>query len=852
MKSLLLCLLLASTTAQANFFEGLFGAKRDRIKAQIAWTCTSIQYQAQGLHEYPQRENIEVGIRTGDGQTSFSFSPDIFEPGPWVKPQASVSASSCIEDFQKNFRQWLAINQENVCEKDASLCRSEEVFAAFERNLQEKPFAKSARETAALPRFYAGHSFYSGSEARMRETLQSFCAGESQSPLLLTSKAFLSFTKNIASNPMANLENACLDKIEKFNNENKLNPEVACEIAPSLCSRFQQDTRDYAKLANLRDGATAQAPEAEDNWSAYRLGNSEENALIGQKLKEAKLEGGVCRLPFNFDYKGKQPSIMFYDGAVSTALPHIKENWSMRCKKHFLRNYLLNKYINDDPLESSYCRNRGCENIKAAKNIFEENVQDLLANIYGKDTQVAACFSDDGYRDAGMELDDFLKELEDISSCSEIKTGETKVVSGSVTGISADYALEKLDAKNYKATIAVDFQNKTSGANVSGEQMFVRAKQCMDKVSDYLRSPSGEKLQVSLVSPKEALRIPSSKRPVTHDVDIKPDGFRSNSRNYEETIDCPTITHEVLHLMGLCDEYREKMNILYVDTETGEVLNGDRDELRELKKKGLAKTVPMYECRAVATVDSVMSNQHGAFENAVASEKTCECQNQDCRDVVNYPDEKARELYTSDVWTAIAYRNQICSFKRLSLEKIASLSDLEDKPMHQIKRDDEQAFVFEHTTIHRDSSQGLGMAGVYRYTCGGCQGEVQCEALSELKDRIRTKKRVSYAYCPLGAKEVDPGAREFASKLIAPYEKSANAATKVEGDRFTLVRLPKRPGSSLLHPAHFARIKHGTCASKVKNYTTCAQYAYTSLPEKNCPDRPAMCEDVNQWLLSEQ
>ena len=49
--------------------------------------------------------------------------------------------------------------------------------------------------------------------------------------------------------------------------------------------------------------------------------------------------------------------------------------------------------------------------------------------------------------------------------------------------------------------------------------------------------------------------------------------FRSSNKKYESDVDCPIITHEVLHLLGLPDEYKEQHLGYYVHSVTGEINN---------------------------------------------------------------------------------------------------------------------------------------------------------------------------------------------------------------------------------------------------------------------------------------
>ena len=51
---------------------------------------------------------------------------------------------------------------------------------------------------------------------------------------------------------------------------------------------------------------------------------------------------------------------------------------------------------------------------------------------------------------------------------------------------------------------------------------------------------------------------------------------RSNIIFYASDIDCPAITHEILHLYGLCDEYHELKSGFYTDVRTGKIIKSSQ------------------------------------------------------------------------------------------------------------------------------------------------------------------------------------------------------------------------------------------------------------------------------------
>lgn len=95
-----------------------------------------------------------------------------------------------------------------------------------------------------------------------------------------------------------------------------------------------------------------------------------------------------------------------------------------------------------------------------------------------------------------------------------------------------------------------------------------------------------------------ALSSPSESRAPINQVEIAPSSTRSSSKAWERDIDCPTIIHESLHLMGLCDGYQEKVN-----TRQSRVFSVFRHGLIDYA----------YNCRAEEPVNSIMHNQNIAL-----------------------------------------------------------------------------------------------------------------------------------------------------------------------------------------------------------------------------------------------
>ncbi len=134
--------------------------------------------------------------------------------------------------------------------------------------------------------------------------------------------------------------------------------------------------------------------------------------------------------------------------------------------------------------------------------------------------------------------------------------------------------------------------------------------QCLELYKSFLKGPEGETLSI---------RVGNKEYPPPTVIDILPKGTRAHSEGYSEDIDCPTVLHEVLHLLGLADEYPEKTSGFIADRETGEVTFVEENPEFE-----------GYDCRAVTVRESIMYNHWEAVQAVLVPNRskqlTCVCE----------------------------------------------------------------------------------------------------------------------------------------------------------------------------------------------------------------------------------
>lgn len=377
-----------------------------------------------------------------------------------------------------------------------------------------------------------------------------------------------------------------------------------------------------------------------------------------------------------------------------------------------------------------------------------------------------------------------------INNCAPLRPGQWKPVSGrTASNHPYDYGLVSEGFNRVRAVLSVEFTGTSD--NVTGEMMLERSRSCLNSIQGSLRGPRGEELSISLLTENELRAMPRNLRPSTTSITIAPENARSHSLAYASSIDCPVILHEVLHLLGLCDEYP-----------------GDHDT---------------YACRAVGARDSVMRDQNLTFGTAVPENIRCQCNTDECSEVLSDPikrdlvispiysdviDWRFRVAHCTTSSTIIGYFNTTPNPSSYS----AQLSD--PRTLNVVSAFNPSSNGFEQTTLR----------------CECPEGDQDC--INQLATFVTPPPNLRPRFCPMNTKLISstvggpPAANQFSDGVLQFHRPATRA--------------------SLLEPYHFNRIMAGSCVEQVTNYEECARYAYQSNME-SCSEVPARCLRSTDW-----
>ncbi len=229
-----------------------------------------------------------------------------------------------------------------------------------------------------------------------------------------------------------------------------------------------------------------------------------------------------------------------------------------------------------------------------------------------------------------------LEKTNEDKHCVEVNVGEKNPVNiqhyESPTSVAHLYELERPSAKEYTLNFKIALNH--ADADFVGSQQeatklildlnnhYDHMDACLADLNPYMKGPNGQSLKLKITRPSVTREITtttdsggkagyklnsqlaeSSVSPIT--LFPKDRNKRADSQNHIQDMNCPIVVHEILHLAGLCDEYKEVTRGFIRNPQTGElrlVLSGSNN-------------ITAYNCRVLGPPDSIMNDQELAVAN---------------------------------------------------------------------------------------------------------------------------------------------------------------------------------------------------------------------------------------------
>ena len=614
------------------------------------------------------------------------------------------------------------------------------------------------------------------SEEKVRMNLEKFCAEKISDDKILFSKKTLKYLEKMGRGPYTL---KCMLQLKEHVDKQETKK---TELKNKLSARL-----DLTNKAIADDKKEIIPP-----WSLRR----DSPPVTHEQIVEY-LNAPVSNYCDGLDLSGN-PDVLLRE------LPLLKSGLKTDCKIQLIRNISYKKSELDRVLEDAQkdCDDYPvdiCRTTKKKSDDYQLALNEIfssVANKLGLDSE-KLCEE----LKVAPSLDIWLDQFSETLTCRDsksLKPGQTLVVDSSVsydfpTGIPANYALRKEADNSTSVIVNIDFKIKDAGA--SKEDFITKAKACYQEYSPYMRGPDQQKLNFVLMTPEEVQSLPVDDRMPAIEVNVSQDQDRDNASNYNSKIDCSTIVHEGLHLLGLVDEYEER------DPALG------------------------FSCRAHPKTNTIMAkNREYPFDLQAAS---CKCEaGSECSKIMSGDEPFLKKAYLHLTNWAIFPRDA----KNLKCE----INDKKEMSLDDVKAQ------FPDFPITKTESGSLGIFQLTEIKNGVFIGQINsCTFNPEDTQRFAASIRQVFnqpkgVTCPMGADFIK---REF----VAPEK----FGTTNFANGILTVNPPNNFNGGLLAPAHFERIMGGNCKDKAQHYNECAKWAYK---KKNCEEKPSSCSDENYYL----
>jgi hypothetical protein len=813
------------TGARAQSLGSLLGQSKP-TDIKVRWNCPQ--------HKYPQlkqlRESAEVRVRfvERNGVLTTELKPDILKVNPLSlnnvlttitgSSPMTVDYSDCLETFKRSLVIAIDTKKESTAcqaERSASICQADRtsLMQSAESRIENSPYLLKAQSQSRLPRALPLEA--RGLEAdQVNSVLQKFRRGQELEESELYSKEVFDFL----SQRTGYLTQPQLESYQQKFKEYRLGlQKELCDGTSPLCTHIRET---LAQAEATIDASAKRQIESLKNFRDSSL--IALNAPLDEKEAIQQFKELLEATPFDCNFMNLQfksgnsyHAATNFPEAMAKNMELFSQVANAECVAQTLQSLSVTMSYRPE-LQKDFAQKcekdwtQACVHGLRRKELMESNLRALWKLNFGsrgeeflEERGGLSCTIEQANPEKTLAhiLADHRKSL----ACLELKPGETKPVNyrdGVPSGLSGDYVLKKKANGDHEVVVNVDVTADAHG--VSKDEMHSRIKTCMQEASPFMKGPDGNKLDFTILTPAETLKRPASERPGVNQVAIQAPGSRSHSRSYKADIDCATIAHEVLHLLGLCDEY-----------------DGNMDG---------------YTCRAVAQETSIMSNQHQAYGLGMSKTHTCECRpGTICERVQKSSDEELKRFYLQpSVYTLIDYRlrNEYCEYQDLP---DLTWSTLPQKQTVVITQQSESTLNFRAHNV-TDYPWPRVSNSQFKCRCPASENEECQKNLKEIAEQITKIDQAALLNCPSGSN----------SKAVESGERLA-ASTEWNEDGFRFVQKARIP--SLLHPSHYERIVGGACASKATKYNECAVWAYRNKEQtNNCADRPEHCANGKEFL----
>lgn len=410
-----------------------------------------------------------------------------------------------------------------------------------------------------------------------------------------------------------------------------------------------------------------------------------------------------------------------------------------------------------------------------------------------------------------QEILRFARGFQTNQGCKELNPGQWNIVNRSAAFYDTlSYGIQRLPDENgrrkYRAVLNLDFTT-SNGTSVNSEQMLARVRQCLNGVQPFLKGqvnngsgPQASSLRIDVLSGNEALRLPAAVRPRRNTVRIAPRGTRNTVRSFAENVSCDTIVHEVMHLLGLCDEY------------PGEVEG--------------------FPCRPVGRPTGLMRNEALAFASTIPIKLTCDCTSTLCRQITQTPVVRNYALQPGMTdYMNTDFRVRYCTGNEPVDSPLSLDLAVQQRPNRFTARASGNGIQIEYSEIEAAGNTAQVVTRSLSCTCPTVNGASDPECMERVaaltNDNTRSRMARNTMSCPAGSTPRNATPQpQFTSRDSVPPSNYIRERQVIE-----LFSTPQQ--DTLFEPRHMNQIVNGNCQETAEGrqfgtiyYNNCSQLSY--------------------------
>ena len=313
-------------------------------------------------------------------------------------------------------------------------------------------------------------------------------------------------------------------------------------------------------------------------------------------------------------------------------------------------------------LDSANKNHKVCKTINQEVSIKLQRLKYLTELAYGRDISKttladAPCLScvEGSLTKEINNVKNLLPILQQQILCSDPAPKGHKLVTNN-SYLKSDYTIRKEQDGSFTLPLNLIF---VAGKDYDGEvpkdkvplHYKNKVQNCLKKANSKMLGPNGERLNIVLENPPNN-NTDSCKTQKLKKIEIASSKHRASMYRYRSNVDCHVILHEVLHLTGLCDEYKEQERGFYV-SDDGEIVN--KKSYTPHNKNDTF--VYLYDCR-VTSSNSIMSRHWNRWNDVFEENKESSLLNPAQFNAILYGDCLSKNKFFNEC-VALAYKSSL-------------------------------------------------------------------------------------------------------------------------------------------------------------------------------------------------